>query len=131
MSNKPYNVGYGKPPKTHQFKSGQSGNTKGRVKGSKNLMTDLHEELSEKLLITEGGKPRRISKQRALLKALMAKSLKGDSRAANALLRLIPDAEQARQAVNDSKVLSLSDQEILQAFRQQLVEELAHPTKVN
>lgn len=32
----PYAVGYGKPPAEHRFKKGQSGNPKGRIKGSKN-----------------------------------------------------------------------------------------------
>ena len=34
-----YKVGYGKPPKSSRFKSGSSGNAKGRPKGSKNLKT--------------------------------------------------------------------------------------------
>ena len=39
-------VGYRKPPKATQFKQGQSGNPHGRPKGTKNLKTDLIEELS-------------------------------------------------------------------------------------
>jgi hypothetical protein len=36
-----YEVGYGKPPKHTQFQKGASGNAKGRLKGTKNLSTDL------------------------------------------------------------------------------------------
>ena len=40
-----YDVGYKKPPKRTQFKPGQSGNPRGRPKGTKNLKTDLAEAL--------------------------------------------------------------------------------------
>src|SRR6516164_11024275 len=83
-----YKVGYGKPPKTRQFKPGKSGNPKGRPKGSLNLATDLAEELSEKITVREDGQARRVSKQRALIKSLMAKALQGDVRANAALLAL-------------------------------------------
>src|SRR6266436_31327 len=81
-------VGYGRPPKATQFKRGKSGNPKGRPKGSRNLATDLAAELGEPITVREDGRHRRVSKQRALIKSLMAKSLQGDVRAAAALLSL-------------------------------------------
>lgn len=71
-----YVTGYKKPPKHTQFKPGQSGNPQGRPKGTKNLATDLDEELSEKILVTEGGKQRETTKQRAMLKSLVGGMLK-------------------------------------------------------
>src|ERR1700737_502338 len=81
-------VGYRKPPKASQFKAGQSGNPRGRPKGSANLATDLSAELGEQITVREGGEARRVSKQRALIKSLMAKALQGDVRATTALLAL-------------------------------------------
>ena len=86
-------AGYKNPPKHTQFKPGQSGNPKGRPKGTKNLRTDLSEELAEKIIVTEGGQQLVISKQRAMLKSLMAKSIKGETAAARALINLIVGLE--------------------------------------
>ena len=85
---KDYAVGYRKPPKATRFKPGQSGNPKGRLKGSPNLASDLSAELGEQITVREGGQARYISKQRALIKSLMAKALQGDVRATTALLAL-------------------------------------------
>jgi hypothetical protein len=83
-----YKVGYGKPPKARQFKRGKSGNPKGRPKGSLNLATDLTAELGEHITVREDGRSRKVSKQRALIKSLMAKALQGDIRAMASLLAL-------------------------------------------
>ena len=83
-----YKVGYGKPPNATQFRKGRSGNPRGRPKGSLNLATDLTAELGEHITAREGGRPRKVSKQRALIKSLMAKALQGDIRAAASLLTL-------------------------------------------
>lgn len=87
-----YAVGYGRPPQASRFKPGQSGNPNGRPKGTKNLATDLAEELGETIRIREGERQLKVSKQRAMLKALVAKALKGDARAASLLIALVAKA---------------------------------------
>src|SRR5207237_8691001 len=47
-------VGYGRPPSPSRFKPGQSGNPRGRPKGQRNLLSDLRDELAEKIRIREG-----------------------------------------------------------------------------
>ena len=86
---KEYDVGYGKPPKSNQFKPGASGNPAGRPKGVKNLSTYLISELTEKLHVTEGGKQILITKFQAMIKSMVAMALKGDARARNEVLKLI------------------------------------------
>jgi hypothetical protein len=83
-----YKIGYKNPPLHTRFKKGESGNPAGRPKYAKNLKTDLLEELRETLVVREGSRPRRVSKQRALIKSLIAKGIKGDSAAAARLLEL-------------------------------------------
>jgi hypothetical protein len=79
-------AGYRRPPKSTQFKKGQSGNPKGRPKGTASFKSDLDAELREKLVLTENGREKRITKQRAFIKTLMAAAIKKDIRAVNALL---------------------------------------------
>ena len=121
---KDYKVGFGRPPRHTQFKPGQSGNPAGRPKGTKNLRTDLGEELAEKITVTEGGRQLVISKQRAMLKSLLAKAMKGETAAARALISLIVGLEQADAQEPREQPLPAEDREILEAYRQQLLEEI-------
>jgi len=116
-----YEVGFGRPPRHTQFKPGESGNPKGRPKGTKNLATDLSEELAEKIVVNEGGKQLKISKQRAMIKSLLAKALKGDTRAATVLLKLLIDAEQATTKNAVVEALSEDDQAILARFAERVL----------
>jgi hypothetical protein len=83
-----YKIGYGKPPQQSQFKKGESGNKKGRPKGSKNVATVFHGEINERVLITENGKCRTITKLEAAIKQIVNKAAAGDAKAIRALLQL-------------------------------------------
>lgn len=83
-----YEGGYKKPPKHSQFKPGQSGNPKGRPKGSKGLKTVLMEELTEKVDLKIGGRRHRMSQQRVMIKSLINKAAKGNHQAAGKIFEL-------------------------------------------
>jgi hypothetical protein len=117
-----YEVGYGKPPKETRFRPGQSGNPKGRPKGAQNLTTDVKEELEEKIVVTEGGRPRPMTKQRAMIKSLMAKALKGDSRAVHVLVGLKLGLDQAEGAKPDEELLTEEDREVLARFEHRVLD---------
>jgi hypothetical protein len=118
-----YEVGYGKPPRDSQFKKGQSGNKRGRPKGVKNLKTDVVEELTEMVKMRVGDRALRISKQRALLKLLWLKGMKGDSRALNSLLGLLLRILGLEGMPPDADIeLTAEEREALELLKKQLRE---------
>ena len=117
-----YDVGWGKPPKHSRFKKGQSGNRRGRPKGSKNLKTDLTEELQTEIKVREGPRAIKISKQRAIVKTLIAKTLTGDARAVTTLTNLMCRVLDLRdEAANSEELLSPDESETLEMFRERLL----------
>jgi len=115
-----YKVGYGKPPKTRQFKKGKSGNPRGRPKGSLNLATDLTAELGEHITVREDGRPRKVSKQRALIKSLMAKALQGDVRAMTSLLALYARVI-TEPPLDDNQPIDTDELQVLRRFAPRLL----------
>ena len=77
----------------------------------------MREELNEQISVRIGDRSRKVSKQRAMLMALMAKALKGDTRATVVLLqtmaKLVPLSEAIAAA---GSALSADEQEILKRF---------------
>ena len=122
MSN--YKVGYSKPPKAKQFKKGRSGNPKGRPKGSLNLATDLTAELSEQITVREDGRSRRVSKQRALIKSLLAKALQGDVRASAALLALYARVISEASPEDQNDPVDTEELQILRRFAPRLLKSI-------
>ena len=81
-SNSNHRVGYGRPPKEHQFQPGQSGNPFGRPKGARSFKSDLRDELGEVISISDDdNKTIEVTKQRAIIKTLLRMAIAGDPRA--------------------------------------------------
>ncbi len=85
-------VGYRRPPKKHQFKPGQSGNPKGRPKGTRNLSNILNEEMERKVTIHVDGQHTRMTKAQLAVRQQVDKAAKGDRNAFMAILQLSKEA---------------------------------------
>ena len=86
-------VGYCHPPESTRFTKGQSGNPKGRPKGTRNVATILAAALRERVVINENGQRKTISKLDAGVKQLVNKAASGDLRALQSLLALLREGE--------------------------------------
>jgi Family of unknown function (DUF5681) len=91
-----YEVGFGRPPLHRRFRKGQSGNPRGRPSGAQNLKTLLNAALNERVIVTENGRRRKITKFPAIIKQVFNQSAKADWRYTKILLDIIRDIE--RQA---------------------------------
>ncbi len=81
-----YDVGYGKPPKSGQFKPGNSGNPKGRPKAPPKVEDLIAREANRKIAITLAGAKVTLSQAEVMVKALMQKAMKGDIACAKVIL---------------------------------------------
>ena len=101
-------VGYRRPPVGTRFRSGQSGNPRGRPKGARNLSTIVAAALSERVAVNENGRRRRITKLEAAVKQLVNRAASGEARATQLLLALV-QANEARPAQHDADRLGEAD----------------------
>ena len=107
-------VGYGRPPKAHQFKPGRSGNPRGRPKGSKNEATIWRDVLSKRIPIRESGKARKVSVLEAMILKYVERALGDDIKAATFVLNRIRLIDGSAPA--ETEGLDQDDQEVLDAF---------------
>lgn len=106
-------VGYGRPPKTNQFKPGKSGNPKGRPKDRKSPSRILKDLLNERVHVQENGRRKRIPKLEALGRQTLNNAFKGDKRSLEILLTLMKHfgVEPEQEIPKDD--LSTNEEEIL------------------
>jgi Family of unknown function (DUF5681) len=81
-----YEVGFGKPPGSTQFRKGVSGNPKGRPRGSKSLSSILAEMGCERVKVTINGRVRYVSKLETVIMQLSNQAANGDLKAIRELL---------------------------------------------
>lgn len=98
-----YQVGYGKPPRHARFQKGQSGNYRGRPRGAKNMATHLKAALRERVVISEEGRRKRLTKMDVVSKRLVNNAVGGDLRSILALMALsekykLTDREEKQEA---------------------------------
>ena len=118
-----YEVGYRKPPKGTQFVQGQSGNPKGRPKGSKNLATLV---LRESRRIVRANGPRgalKITKVEATLMQMGNKSAQGDLRASRDFLSLIQWSEENASSKNQPNAPNEADRQVIEILRRRMERE--------
>ena len=115
-------VGYGRPPREHQFKPGQSGNKRGRPKGSKNEATIISELLNRRIDIRQNGTVRKITLLEGILLKFAEDALKGNPKSAAFLLNRKLLTESSDQPA-DGPALDMDDRKVLEHYAQQLEEQ--------
>ena len=109
-------VGYGKTPKATRFKKGQSGNPKGRPKGSRNFKTDVIATLEAPVQLKEKGRTKTVATQQAALLRLREKALSGNDRALDRLLELARTYNDENLTEAAAAALAPSDRAILDDY---------------
>jgi hypothetical protein len=77
---------------------GQSGNPRGRPPGARNFATLINEALNERVLVTENGGRRKVSKLQAIVTQLVNRSATADLRALKILLDTLREIERSDRA---------------------------------
>lgn len=98
-------IGYRKPPRSSQFRKGQSGNSRGRPRGRQKA-APYEAVLGQMVTILENGVERRVTAAEAFLLHVTKKGLEGDGVAARAAMTAIAEARAARpEASNDLMIV--------------------------
>ncbi|WP_108816927.1 DUF5681 domain-containing protein [Loktanella sp. Alg231-35] len=110
QADKPYDVGFAKPPARTQFKPGQSGNPKGRPRGSKNRRPALNEERLKDIVLDEayrnitvrdGDRNVSIPMAQAVVRAMAVNAAKGQHRAQRLFAEMLSSTERQNKQLAD------------------------------
>ena len=112
-----YDVGYGRPPKSAQFKPGKSGNLKGRPKGAKNKRPALNQDRLKDIILGEayrtvkvrdGDKQATVPVAQAVMRSISLNAAKGQVSAQKLFSELLSTTEAAeKQDLEDCLIAAI------------------------
>jgi hypothetical protein len=117
-----YEVGFKKPPQATRFVKGQSGNPSGRPKGVSNLATTFKAALQQKVVITENGRQRQVTKMEAATMQLANKAAAGDTHSIRLMMQLVPSMEAELNKVGATVLSQTQDRVVLGEFLKRMQE---------
>jgi hypothetical protein len=128
-----YDIGRGKPPKEFQYKKGQSGYPQGRPKGSTSIKAIVAKAMRRPIQIRMDGKVVKMSALEAAITAQVARAVKGDPKAFDAVMKYadklqLLDATSSPQQDGGGKASGFAWTELHESLRPYL-EHLGHDTK--
>lgn len=98
----PYEVGYGKPPKSGQFRKGCSGNQKGRTGGGENMIAVFKRIGRKRIKVGDNGVVRTLTMVKVVILQNVKAALAGDQIAMSNICRLAEQGGEFRD-MTDAK----------------------------
>jgi hypothetical protein len=99
-----YEVGYGRPPKGHQWQPGQSGNPSGKKRKSPSLLTDaLITALQTKVAVQQGGQTKKMTTNDVVAQTLIKTLIKGTPKDQVMLLKALDELGVFQKQVESSE----------------------------
>ncbi len=126
-----YDIGYKKPPSHSRFPKGHSGNPRGRPKGKRNLGYILLDALNEKVVITENGRRKVITKSEVMLKQLVNKAASGDVVSIKLLIAMYPMVASILDENNAKPLNAEAEALLLEHIKRKLLSKSQHNPENN
>jgi len=112
-SDNSYEVGYRKPPQHSRFRKGQSGNPRGKARGTKDSATLLKEALLASVLVKQNGHQTKTTKLRVIVTRLIHQAMQGDYSSIRLLLRYSGLDRRLNEPKHESQGLSPESGELI------------------
>jgi hypothetical protein len=111
-----YEIGYGRPPISSQFKFGNRCNPRGRPKHKKTVGELIEEAMNEKVRIVVDGKPKTMTKQQVIIHRLVNTAARGDSKAIHTLFSLKARFQDSAATTINPADLDAADRSIIEDY---------------